>query len=221
MTRSSTWTGGAHRGGSRARHDPRRPRSGRCLWRRGNDIIQIGVTSGVFEALDKVSDTSGIDEIDNLLVALDINLQTNPHKILGATTSLLLTGIENIKGSGLADSLTGAEAEDNTILGVQGNDTIKGLSGNDVLRGWAGLDLIDGGAGHDIILIRGTEGLDNLQGGDGHDILDLSGIIGPQRAIPVDMLNATCKELFQTALFSLRDVEEAIGTSGNDEWIQD
>ncbi|PVE24351.1 protease [Microvirga sp. KLBC 81] len=57
--------------------------------------------------------------------------------------------IENLTGSGYADSLRGNDAA-NVIRGGAGNDSLYGRGGNDVLRGGVGADMLFGGAGADV-----------------------------------------------------------------------
>jgi Ca2+-binding RTX toxin-like protein len=59
-----------------------------------------------------------------------------------------LIGIENLRGSPFADSLTG-NARANVLAGQEGDDTLFGLRGNDTLLGGSGIDTGNGGAGTD------------------------------------------------------------------------
>ncbi len=68
-----------------------------------------------------------------------------------------LTSIENLTGSGFADTLTGDNGA-NTLDGGGGNDVLSGLGGGDALLGGA----------EDDTLIGGING-DNLDGGTGND----------------------------------------------------
>jgi len=74
--------------------------------------------------------------------------------------------IENIRGSGFADDLTG-DAARNLIMAGAGDDTIDGGAGPDVLYGEAGDDTITGGADGDELY--GGAGADVLDGGGGND----------------------------------------------------
>ncbi len=65
-----------------------------------------------------------------------------------------------LTGSG---TITGFNAENDSLTGSTGNDSISGLGGNDTLRGGDGNDTLRGGAGND-----------SIDGGAGFDILDLS-----------------------------------------------
>ncbi|MBL6954741.1 MAG: calcium-binding protein [Alphaproteobacteria bacterium] len=82
-----------------------------------------------------------------------------------------LSGFENIQGSNLDDTLTGAGGGGN-LIGGDGNDTITGGGGSDWLYGGAGNDNIDGAGGHDYVV--GGSGNDDLTGGSGNDTVDYS-----------------------------------------------
>ena len=60
----------------------------------------------------------------------------------------LLTGIENVTGSGFDDTLTGDD-NPNVLTGLAGNDDLSGKGGDDTLLGQDGVDTFDGGAGTD------------------------------------------------------------------------
>ena len=59
-----------------------------------------------------------------------------------------LTSIENLEGSGHADSLVG-NSEANRLSGLFGDDSLYGGEGSDVLEGGGGSDVLDGGLGTD------------------------------------------------------------------------
>ena len=60
-----------------------------------------------------------------------------------------LTGIESIRGSAFADTLTGSTLS-NYLYGMDGNDTLSGGDGADRLIGGNGADTLTGGTGADI-----------------------------------------------------------------------
>lgn len=80
----------------------------------------------------------------------------------------ILTGIENVVGSQLADTLTG-DSGDNRLFGLGGNDVLDGGDGANVLVGGEGDDTITGGAGEDNV--DGGEGADTINGLDGDDLV--------------------------------------------------
>ncbi|MGL5362556.1 MAG: beta strand repeat-containing protein, partial [Bosea sp. (in: a-proteobacteria)] len=84
----------------------------------------------------------------------------------GATDTF--TGIEFVRGSQFADTMTG-DAGNETFQGDGGDDRLNGAGGNDTLRGGDGADTLTGGIGLDFL--QGDVGDDSLVGGDGNDTL--------------------------------------------------
>jgi len=89
-------------------------------------------------------------------VGVTVNLATNRGQGSHAQGDFL-TGIEDLTGSGFADSLTG-DRVDNQLDGGAGDDRLIGGAGADMLDGGGGTDTLDGG-----------EGADVLTGGAGND----------------------------------------------------
>ncbi|MEY3230128.1 MAG: hypothetical protein RL689_215, partial [Planctomycetota bacterium] len=86
----------------------------------------------------------------------------------GGDGSDTLSGIENVTGSGSADTLTG-DAGNNVLDGGGGNDTITGGEGNDTLTGGAGTDTAsyaNATSAVTVSLVTNT-----ATGGDGSDTL--------------------------------------------------
>ncbi|MCW5738464.1 MAG: FG-GAP repeat protein, partial [Enhydrobacter sp.] len=121
----------------------------------GNDTLIGGEGSDV---ASYASATAG--------VTVDLTI-TGPQNTGGAGIDTLI-GVENLTGSGYADSLTG-NADANILSGGDGNDLLSGGDGNDTLDGGLGDDTAYGGDGKDIL--RGREGNDVLSGGGGDDEL--------------------------------------------------
>ena len=100
-----------------------------------------------------------------------------PNDNSGAAAGDVFIGIENLSGSGFADTLRGDGASnqlagnggDDVLVGRGGNDILVGGDGNDQLFGDDGDDRLEGGSGDDII--RGGAGNDTLLGGEGADQL--------------------------------------------------
>ncbi len=63
--------------------------------------------------------------------------------------------IENLVGTGEADTLMGDD-NDNNLSGGAGDDTIEGRGGNDVITGGAGANTVDGGDGVDTFVVVTT-----------------------------------------------------------------
>ena len=83
--------------------------------------------------------------------------------IIGESNTLQL-----LLGTDGDDSIEG-QADNEFILGGDGNDTLDGGDGNDSLRGQIGIDTLSGGNGDDIL--SGGQGNDDLYGQSGRDIL--------------------------------------------------
>jgi len=71
----------------------------------------------------------------------------------GRFTSRQLTGVENLTGSGHADTLGGDDGG-NWFDGGKGSDVLEGGAGNDRLTGVAGSDWLKGGAGADVFVFN-------------------------------------------------------------------
>jgi|GEM_PF-2051375 len=120
-----------------------------------------------------------------------------------------LSGIENLIGTALADTITGDDnantlsagagndvlaggAGDDNLLGEDGNDILNGGVGGDSLSGGSGKDIVNGEDGDDVILqdleayVAGSSGVwDTLDGGDGVDTVDYSGTVFPGGTRPL------------------------------------
>lgn len=78
----------------------------------------------------------------------------------------LFGGADEVRGSALADSLTGYNGDD-TLMGGDGNDFIRGLNDADIVEGGAGDDDLNGNLGIDVV--RGGGGADTVRGGQDND----------------------------------------------------
>lgn len=138
-----------------------------------------------------------------------------------------LIAVENVTGSGFADTITG-DSLANVIIGGAGGDTIDGGGGDDQLEGDEGDDILTGGAGNDTFV--GGAGRDTIDGGAGIDTLILekngqsgsdavfSTIVNLQTGlVSADGINATTAPLEQednTALGGVRtDFPDTIDTN--------
>jgi Ca2+-binding RTX toxin-like protein len=88
-----------------------------------------------------------------------------------------LTGIENIRGTIAADSITGDDGA-NVFEGVAGNDTLSGGGGADILIGGFGDDTLTGGSGIDTFAFATGDGADMIVDFEAGDVIDLSGVEG-------------------------------------------
>lgn len=127
--------------------------------------------------------------------SVSVNLSTGETSGSDAEGDVL-SGIENLTGSGHDDTLSGngsgnlligrfgddlifGKSGDDTVLGEDGRDSLEGGSGNDTVnggdqddhvKGGSGDDLVDGGYGNDTVF--GGSGDDIVRGSDGYDDLD-------------------------------------------------
>ena len=138
----------------------------------GNDTL-VGGAGADSLAGGTGSDTAGYSTSPS---AVNVSLATNTGSG-GDAQGDTLSGIENLKGSAFADTLTGDIAA-NVLRGDLGNDTIYGGDGNDSLDGDIGLfefldlggnDTLYGGAGNDSI--SGGHADDTIYGEGGDDYL--------------------------------------------------
>lgn len=118
----------------------------------GNDTLSGGAGSDVLDG------GSGIDLISysgaSFAVRVDLGNQlTNTGDAAGD----VITGIENVLGSGWDDTIFG-DGSANSIWGEDGADWIIGNGGDDALYGGAQDDVLGGGAGADIL--DGGSGVD-------------------------------------------------------------
>ena len=118
----------------------------------GNDILIGGVGA------DTLTGGTGTDTISYAASVLGVNVNVRTGVVSGGDAAGdVLATVENVIGSGAADTITGSNAL-NTMVG--GN-------GNDLLDGWNADDNLDGGIGNDTLI--GNVGADVLTGGAGND----------------------------------------------------
>ena len=133
----------------------------------GNDTLDGGRGADTLDGGNGIDTASYASADAGVTVSLAI---IGPQNTGAGADSLF--SIENLIGSGFADTLTGDDA-DNDISGGGGADVIAGGKGNDALQGGGGADQISGGAGID--RITGGTGNDTLTGGGGEDVF----VFGP------------------------------------------
>lgn len=132
----------------------------------GDDLIYYQ------EGADSLYGGAGID-------TLVISSATAPSISLQNVTNnqtIVVTGIENLTGSGRNDSLAGdglanvlrGEDGQDSLTGWAGADTIYGGNGADFLGGLGQADVLFGGAGADTL--QGGTSVDDLMGGAGADV---------------------------------------------------
>jgi Ca2+-binding RTX toxin-like protein len=127
----------------------------------GNDVLIGGAGA------DTLIGGSGSDTASYAAstVGVTVNLTTGVHGG-GDAAGDSLSGIENVTGSGLDDTITG-NSEENALAGGGGNDTLTGATGSDSLSG---------GAGSDTYVYALGDGSDVILDSDGTDKVQLTGI---------------------------------------------
>ena len=156
----------------------------------GDDYLFGSVGAGAFDGGD------GADTVDYMSATAAVVVDLTVGTAVGPFTDTLVA-VENVRGSGFADTLTG-NAGDNVLIGGGGLDELIGGDGNDTLGGGTRADALDGGNGVDtadysdgfrpaLVDLRGgfSEGLgpdtviavENVVGSDFAD--DLRGDAGP------------------------------------------
>lgn len=136
----------------------------------GNDLILGGSGDDTLDGGDGFDTASyaedGLDTAQGAPTqGAVVNLATGTATDGFGDTDTLIS-IENVRGSNLADTITGDDSS-NWLFARGGDDTVNGGGGNDLIGGWSGNDTIDGGEGNDII--AGDTGDDTLTGGAGAD----------------------------------------------------
>lgn len=159
----------------------------------GNDVISGG------KGVDLIFGGLGIDEanFEDAEDGLGVDLATGVTT--GSAVGNSLTSIENVKGSGLNDSLRG-DAIGNRLDGMSGNDILIGRGGNDILIGRSGNDILSGG-----------QGADQLIGGAG---LDEARFSDAEAGLTVDLITAVNTNIAEGDSFS--SIENLFGSLYND-----
>jgi serralysin len=121
---------------------------------------------------DNITGGTGVDTLDlspTVFAGATVDLTAGTYTILGGGwPSWTVATVENVTGTGVADTITG-DGVKNVLAGGAGNDTLNGADGNDSLNGGSGNDSLDGGVGNDTL--NGVGGNDSLTGGNGNDKL--------------------------------------------------
>ena len=135
----------------------------------GNDTLTGGAGDDLLNGgagADSVIGGAGNDTADYSTSGsgVTINLTLGGAQTSGGDGSGdVLSGIENVTGSALADTLTG-DSGANILSGGGGNDLLNGGSGDDILIGGSGVDTPTGGTGSDKFAFLSLN--DVLSGGD-------------------------------------------------------
>lgn len=140
----------------------------------GDDILVGGIGNDTLDG----SDGNDTADYGSASASVTVDLaQTGAQAVSAEEGSDTLINIENLAGSGFADTLLG-NAGSNVLTGRFGADVLDGDAGNDRLYGNQGADLLKGGDGDDWLhggqqddLLFGGFGDDTLAGGKGDDLL--------------------------------------------------
>lgn len=111
----------------------------------GNDTLLVGYGTDTFDG------GVGVDTVSFAKIYTSISLTLTAAAttwIYSTYAKLTFQHVENVIGSGYADTLTG-NAGNNVLDGANGNDILDGGAGNDTLIGGDGDDTLKGGAGSD------------------------------------------------------------------------
>ncbi|MFN4014604.1 MAG: hypothetical protein ACK4JB_04685 [Reyranella sp.] len=149
----------------------------------GDDVLSGGDGNDVLEGGDGNDTLNGDGGDDTASYRTATAGVTVSLAIAGAQNTVgagndTLDGIENLTGSGQADTLTG-DGGDNALKGEGGNDTLQGGDGDDSLDGGAGTDTASyAGASSGVTVSLAIAGAQNT-GGAGIDTLaNLENLIG-------------------------------------------
>ena len=138
----------------------------------GNDRLDGGLGDDIIHGQDGIDVAVFLSEA----IAVTVDLAAGTANGQGSD---ILTGIEDVAGSILADRISG-DSGANRLLGNAGDDRLDGRGGRDVISGGEGADQLQGGGGADRFLFAPVAGpviaTDRiLDFADGKDVLDLRG----------------------------------------------
>lgn len=135
----------------------------------GADILNGGTGNDMY-FVDDIKDS--VVESSKIISEID-TVQSSVSFVIGNNIeNLILTGSDNIKGTG--------NKLNNTITGNDQNNIISALDGNDNITGNEGNDTIDGGKGNDTYFIASGDGLDTITDSAGTDIIKFTTNIDTQ-----------------------------------------
>ena len=119
----------------------------------GSDTLSGGVGNDTLDggSNDAVGDTATFADASGSGVTVSLAV-VGGQAVGGGRGTDTLIGIENLIGSGLADTLTG-DTFGNALSGGAGVDTIFGGAGNDNISGDGGADIMHGGSGDDRFVV--------------------------------------------------------------------
>lgn len=133
----------------------------------GKDLLIGGLGADVLDGGTGTDVASYAAASAGVIARLD-----NSAANIGEAAGDSYVSIENLTGSGFADTLAG-DGFGNALVGGGGADQLIGNDGGDTLIGDAGNDVLTGGLGNDIL--TGGVGADVLDGGDDLDTASYAG----------------------------------------------
>jgi len=142
----------------------------------GNDSLSGGVGNDTLSGSTGDDLLDGGDDIDTATYApasagVSVNLAlAGPQNTVGGGIDTLIS-IENLIGSGFADTLRG-NAGNNSLSGGNGDDRLLGGAGNDTLIGGAGYDRMYGGTGDDTYTVSDATDFAYEDEGEGTDLVN-------------------------------------------------
>ncbi len=142
----------------------------------GNDILRGGAGNDTLNGGGNIDTASYADGSSGVTVNLSI---AAPQTVGGGLGDDTLLSIENLIGSGFADTLTGSTAA-NSFTGGAGNDVLQGGAGNDVLNGGGDIDTASyADAVSGVTVSLAISGPQAVGGGlDSDTLIDIENLIG-------------------------------------------
>lgn len=113
----------------------------------GNDLFRLGTLTNCGDAVDGGNGTD-VASYELRTVGVSVTIDTTANDGEDQELDKILSTVEVILGSSVADTLTGGTGNDE-IHGGGGADFISGGAGNDTLVGGPGVDTLLGGTGED------------------------------------------------------------------------
>ncbi len=143
----------------------------------GDDLLLGGIGNDTIRGGDGIDTVSyeDISVVNGIGVGVYLLRAENVNRSQGDGGFDIITGVENVIGSQISDTLDGDHGNnvltglggDDLLIGEGGDDTLIGGNGEDFLRGRDGNDIAYGDSGNDFF--SGGEGNDLMDGGDGFD----------------------------------------------------
>ncbi len=175
----------------------------------GDDWIQG------FRGADSYDGGEGVDEIDYLQLYGDsgIVLDLAAGTVTGESGDDAITGFEKANGSPQDDTILGDEGG-NWLSGDEGVDVVRGRGGDDNLVARWGAPSLFGDAGDDRVVVELDYGNLNglsFDGGEGRDLFFLSGFVGANRPMVIDLLTGVVTGAGSAPLVGFEDVNDNLG----------